>query len=150
MTDSFVAGQKLTAAFLNALLKGSAGWEPYTPSFVSPAVLGNGSLTGAYQRGAGRTVHYKLRLVWGSTTVGGAGAFQWTLPFVAADSGAAGNARLIDVSAGLQFYRHAFKNGGANIALAAEASGTFVQATVPFTFATGDTVDINGTYEALT
>jgi hypothetical protein len=36
------------------------------------------------------------------------------------------------------------------VALSAEAASSFVQATVPFTFATGDLIYIAGTYESAT
>lgn len=149
MTDAFTAFQKLTASILNGLFKGAAGWEPYTPTFVSPGSLGNGTLTGSWGR-SGRWVGFRIALVWGSTTSGGAGAFQFTLPTTPTNVGHCGGARILDASPAAQYYRHAFVNSGNQIALSAEAAGTFVQATVPITFATGDQILINGAYESLT
>lgn len=148
MADSFTAAQKLTAAFLNALFKGSAGWEPYTPAF-GPGVIGNGSLAGAYAR-VGRSVLFRVHMIWGSTTTNGAGAFTYTLPTTPTNLGTVGTARILDASPAVQYYRHAFANGGNVIALAAEAASTFVQGTVPITFTTGDQLFINGTYESST
>jgi hypothetical protein len=93
MADSFTAGQKVTAAILNALFKGGAGWEAYSPSFVAPGSLGNGSLVGAWSRLNGRGIGYRLALTWGSTTAGGAGAFQFTLPTAPTTIGPVGTGR---------------------------------------------------------
>jgi hypothetical protein len=150
MSDAFLSLQKLSASFLNNLFKGSAGWEPYTPVWDAggaATTLGNGSLTGAYAK-SGRTTHFRIALVWGSSTSSPAGAWQFTTPNVAAAVGWVGGARILDASPAVQYYRHAFLNSSNKVALSAEAASTFVQATVPITFASGDGIYIAGTYEA--
>ncbi|MEU3654457.1 hypothetical protein AB0E67_16810 [Streptomyces sp. NPDC032161] len=63
------------------------GWTAYTPAWGAATTapsLGNGTLTGRYQV-AGRTCHVALRLVPGSTTAMGSGAYTFGVPFVSAD-----------------------------------------------------------------
>lgn len=148
-----LAGQIPTAAELNAEVTGpfpmgTGPWTPYTPT-ASPITLGNGTLTGAWTK-IGRTALFRIHLVWGSTTTAPAGAFIFTLPSTATNTGWVGGARIIDAAPAVQYYRHAFVNSGNQIALSAEAASTFVQATVPITFATGDQILINGFYESST
>ncbi|WP_433415014.1 hypothetical protein ACQP1V_36215 [Microtetraspora malaysiensis] len=57
-------------------------WAGYTPSWsaaTTAPVLGNGTLTGAFIQ-ISRTVHLRLRLVIGSSTNAGAGAWSFSLP----------------------------------------------------------------------
>lgn len=131
---------------------GVDAWAPYTPTWyysATPVTLGNGTITGAYTR-IGRTVFFRIHATWGSTTSSGAGAFQFTAPAIATNTGWAGGCRIIDAAPAVQYYRHAFVNSGNLIALSAEGASSFVQSTVPITFATGDQILINGHFEATT
>lgn len=153
MADAFSAAQKLTASFLNNLFKGSAGWEPYTPTWTGTTnpVIGNGSLVGSYAK-AGRTTFYRLALTIGSTTTFGTGAWEFGLPSNSTTANMpAGTATLLDASAGFaRYHRHVFINAAARVAVAAEAPSTFVAGTVPFAWATGDYLAIAGFYESAT
>lgn len=143
-----LAGAKIRASdLLGVFPQNTDAWLPYTPTWT-PGTLGNGTLTGAYMK-VGRTVHFRIHLTWGSTTTAPAGVFIFTLPTAAVAVTWVGGARIIDASPSAQYYRHAFVNSGNQIALAAEAASTFVQATVPITFATSDQILISGTYESV-
>jgi hypothetical protein len=131
---------------------GTGAYTPYTPVWTAGAsatTLGNGTLTGAYTK-VGRTVRYRITLTWGSTTSAPAGAWLFTLPSAAVSTGWSGGARILDASPSAQYYRHAFLNSSTQVALSDAAPSTFVQATVPITFAVGDQTLISGHYESTT
>lgn len=75
---TFVTGQPLDAADLEALVD---AWTTYTPTWTASAgtpSIGNGTLGGRYQK-MGRTVHLQITLLGGTTTtIGTAGAY-WNL-----------------------------------------------------------------------
>lgn len=144
----------LTASDLNAAIAtgimstGLGAWTAYTPAWSG--TLGNGSLTGAYCK-IGRLVHFRISLTWGTTTTHGASSQTLTLPpFAANFSGWLGGARIIDASAAQQFYRHVFANSSTVLAMSAEAAATFVSNTVPMTWATTDSLNLQGSYESTT
>lgn len=123
----------------------------YTPSWTgttNPAI-GNGTLAGSYFK-VGRWVFYRISVLMGSTTTYGTGAWQFTLPFTADASGyVAGSATMYDASAGnARYNRTAFINTATQIAISAEAPSTFLQATVPFTWASSDFLTVAGWYIA--
>lgn len=149
---TFVSGQVPTAAELNAEILtpfslGIGAYTAFTPTWSGS--IGNGNLTGLYTK-VGRTVLYEISCLMGSTTTYGVGAWTFTVPVTAANAGRpAGTATMYDSSAGFARYmRHAFLNTTGVIALQAEAPGTFLQATVPFTWATSDLLVISGHYQA--
>lgn len=151
---TFVSGQVPTAAELNAIttdiVSSLGAWTAYSPSWTSLGTqpsLGNGTLTGAYQK-IGRTVLFKISLTAGGTTTFGTNVYLFSLPFASADPGLSphGTACIQDSSAG-QFNRHALLWTATTVLLQAEA-GTNVTNTVPMTWASGDKVNIKGMYEA--
>lgn len=155
MADAFTAGQKLTAAFLNGLFKGSAGWESYTPAWGSnsgtPPALGNGLILGAYAK-AGRLTVARVYMVTGATsTYGSAGVvYSWSLPPAALPANASfisGEGLFIDTSLGARFSRSVFGLDSSRVALHSEA-GAYVTPTAPFTWAAGDSVMLQAVYEA--
>ncbi|MFF1281044.1 hypothetical protein [Streptomyces sp. NPDC058299] len=83
----------------DSYIKMPGAWTSYTPvwtgSTTNPS-LGNGTLLGRYQK-FGRTAVVHINLTPGSTTTYGSGSYNWTLPFVSANSGASliGNAMLL-------------------------------------------------------
>lgn len=146
----WVAGNVLTAAQLNTYAPQS--WSAYTPA-MTQWTLGNGTLTGRTAQ-HGKTVHFSLRLTIGSTTSsGGSGIMTLSLP-VAAEMGSSttafppiGWASLRDVSAPAQRQWMACLNSTSTF-LMADDSLTPVQGTTPWTWATGDLIVVNGSYEA--
>lgn len=58
-------------------------WTTYTPTWTAASVnpaIGNGTLTGRYQRLFGRTFLVQVKMVAGSTTTFGTGAWSFLLP----------------------------------------------------------------------
>lgn len=124
-----------------------AAWTPYIVNWTgagSNPAIGNGTLNGAY-RLVGKTVDFRIYLQAGSTTTFGSGLYSFNPPFPPK----AGNPQsacgyINDVSAASRW----------NISMALMPiprlfinSGSGVQATVPFTFATSDEIVVTGTYE---
>ncbi len=64
----------------------TSSWTSYTPVWTSNGVtqptIGNGSITGAYKL-IGKTCFYRGKLGFGSTTAGGTGVWEISLPFAA-------------------------------------------------------------------
>lgn len=129
-------------------------WTAYTPAWTSTSTLpalGNGTITGAYVR-IGKTVHYRIRLVAGTTSTYGAGNYLFSLPVPAlaaasATGSPAGVAIIRDGSPVAVYHRLAYFNDASTVLLIAEA-GTAVGPTSPITFASTDSITITGTYEA--
>lgn len=138
-----------------------AAWEAYTPTFGNTTV-GNGAVSGGFVR-VGRTIHFRARLLWGSTTAF-TGTVDFTLPVNAATNLAAGlnnvayqtSAWLLDSSArhfiglailGVDNGNTADASKGKVVHTESGNVGT-VDATNPFTWATGDILLVGGSYEA--
>lgn len=154
--------KKITIANLlanNATSLGGA-WISYTPTLAASGgspTIGNGTLTASYIQ-IGKTVHFKVRIVRGSTTNFGTGTCTLTLPVTANESvdayniiGAWGGLDLAPAAyAGLIHINSTttFVMGLNHSTAAAGAQVSFVTNTVPFTWATGDIYHATGTYEA--
>lgn len=130
----------------------TGAWQAWTPSWTAstgtPAV-GTGTLTGRYKQ-VGNTVFFNMVLTWGSTTTaGGTGLWQFSLPIQAADAFAAAVA-MRDQSAGTNFAGAADCRAG-SVATAITRIGwatATVMSTNPFTWATTDVLKVSGVYEA--
>jgi len=134
----------------------SSSWTSYTPTWTSDATqptLGDGTLTGAYKV-IGKTCFVRVRLVYGTTTNSGTGAFYFNLPFSAS------------VSSGIQFPCSILNDGAAwyqatvtgqyggftnKTAIIGQSSGANssegITGTFPFTFGNLDSIQFNGSYE---
>lgn len=126
-------------------------WQNFTPVWTASTTnptLGNGTLVGRFTQ-IGNTVHYSITLTIGSTTTNGSGVYRFSPP-VAPSQGTlspAGNALLADASPVAYRPRTAYFDTPARIVMRDEA-GANVTHNAPWTWATGDTIKINGTYEA--
>lgn len=167
---TWVVGEVVTAALLNQEIRDQfnsmfAAWTTYTPTWGaengSAPSLGNGTLNADYMK-IGRVVHFRILLVWGSTTTGGGpnGNWTFTLPAspastswkltfrpvhaIAAKSGGnmyGGSASLATTSGGLcRVFRDTFNLNGN--AWDADASSPFAA------WAAADGLHVMGTYEA--
>lgn len=152
---NFAAGAVLTAAQLNAQVVGNMKaigdpWTSFTPTWTASTTnptVGNGSLQGFYMQ-AGKLVHFRIRVTFGSTSTVGSGTYFWTLPVSSVSTHIAVAQAFIRNSAGsTRAYRFARTSASGIIALE-DASGAAVTHAVPLAWATGDIIDINGTYEA--
>ena len=149
--------QALAEAVDDKVLK---AWDAYTPAFTSSATAPNvgttGSVTGAY-RLRGKTVDYRVKIIYGGTGIAGTGNFNIGLPVTpktAVEDTNIGAASLFDTSAGAaagrygaSVYCHSASGALARIGLGGTGGGVWA-GTAPFTPAAGDIVSISGTYEA--
>jgi hypothetical protein len=166
----FGAGQRLYAEDLNTIARQidsltDPGWTSYTPTWASSGTapaIGNGTLTGRYRRAANSDlVIVEITQVWGSTTTNGTGLYNWTLPVTASSaavtaivsgSGQVTNAGDISqpcVSVVATTTQVVVVAGPCpNTATTVNSRGGQVGATVPFTFATSDTITLTVQYDA--
>lgn len=134
----------------------SASWSNYSPIWTnasgSAPAIGNGSITGHYQQ-IGKTIHFEITFTAGSTTSFQTGRFEFTLP-VTARTGPRYRFNADLLSGGSAFYAAwavAYSTTKVGLVCPPTTAGNSdrsVAATVPFTWATGDTITISGTYEA--
>jgi hypothetical protein len=128
-------------------------WTSYTPTWTgsttNPAI-GNGTLAG-YYLSAGKLTIARIELTMGSTTTYGTGSWRFTMPVTAqVPAGAGGNvggAALFDTSGSARYFRHVFLATTTYVCMNDEA-GVFVGQLAPFTWASGDSLAIQFTYEA--
>lgn len=120
-------------------------YEPTWTASVNPSI-GDGSLTGAYRR-KGAYAEVNINVSMGSTTTFGTGGWKFALPYAATrvtpgsgfflDSGTAlyGASSLVDPSV-----------GAVARAVAAGSAADFVGSGIPFTWASGDLLQIKLVY----
>jgi hypothetical protein len=141
----------------NGLITGTGtslgAWTAYTPTLGGTGwAIGNGTITGGYCQ-VGKIVHFRVNVSFGSTsTYGATSTPTLSLPITAAASFRyAFNLWLSDSSAAAQYLGAPWQNTTTSVSLRGlGASGihTTITATAPFTWDTGDSIILNGTYEA--
>jgi hypothetical protein len=144
LTNKTLTAPALTAPTASGSLTGFGGaWTPWTPT-LSNFTLGNGTMSGAYIQ-IGKTVHWRLSVVFGSTTVPGIDP-SFSVPVAeVASSVQTGAAHMYDASTASLFYGSTRVNSGVFQFISA---GGIMGAAVPFTWATSDQLSGGGTYEA--
>jgi hypothetical protein len=141
-----------TTARWRVMVHEQGAWSSYTPTWTgtgSNPAIGNGTLAGLF-RLSGRTVHFTVYVLMGSTTTFGTGNWSWALPVTSTAS-----------NEGFTFAVFYNDTGtGEAAAIARLASTTTVRAfgladggggftsTSPITWANGDSIRISGAYEA--
>jgi hypothetical protein len=126
-----------------------SAWTSYTPT-VYNWTLGNGTLTSAYKQ-IGKVVFFRIVFGVGSTT-NKSGNLQFSLPVTDAaafDDKYTVSCFLLD--SGTDEYTFTSSNTGGKVIGVYQLSGgnnRQINATAPFTFATGDQVRFTGWYEA--
>jgi hypothetical protein len=118
----------------------SSAWTAFTPSIGNGSV-GNGTLTGFYKQ-IGKTVFWRATFVLGSTSTVSNDFVLGPPPFSAPSGSLRGNAIYIDASASFWYNGMYYENYP-------RYQSTFgtLTATSPFTWATGDVMFIDATYE---
>lgn len=155
---TWVAGTPLTATQLNVQVRDAFTglqdvWDIYGPTWGSsgtPPAIGDGSILGRFMQ-VGRTIHYSIVLIWGTTTTAGTGQYTFTLPTTARQGipFAVGIGTSYDTSGTVFRPHHVILTGAAGgftVGMINDA-GSRVGATSPYTWATGDTINLAGTYE---
>ena len=149
-----VSGEAILAADYNQDVRDNLKtladpWTSYTPTLTN-WTLGNGSLTGAYMK-FGRLVMFRLRYDAGATSTWvGNPVFGLPVASIATFSLPCGQALLADdsgTSAAFRATRTALINSGTDLILRAE-DGSVLSATVPWTWAANDVIEISGFYQA--
>lgn len=135
----------------------SLPFTAYTPTWTSSGTapaIGNGTIVGRYAR-VGKSVIGTVTFVAGSTTTFGTGSYRFSLPISAAGSAGVliGNCNGFDASAtasSLAVARIQASGAMEFIYPAAWPTGTFttVGETSPWTWADGDSIQVNFAYEA--
>ncbi len=153
---TWAVGEVVTATNMNTHLRDNLKaigdpWTSYTPTWTAATTnptLGNGTLTGAYLS-AGKLTVFRVRLTIGSTTTIGSGSYAFALPATANTIGnePVGNGFIRDNSAATFRMRHAYMNTTGTVRLSDEG-GAHVSDTVPWTWASADTLNLWGMYEA--
>lgn len=150
-------GNVIKANFDAAFPLGVDAWTSWS-STLTNLTLGNGVVVSKYQR-IGRSIHWRFKFTLGSTSAVGTGP-QFSLPttphaeYVQWDT--MGNSTLIDVSAaGIYNAVVILTTAGASNVIFQRIGGSGsaavgVTALVPMTWAVGDILTANGTYESAT
>ena len=136
----------------------STAWTAYTPTITADAggfALNNGTLTGRYKQ-LGKTVFFKLKFVFGSTTAAGTGHWNFSLPVTAYDSDFTFSAAILD--SGISWYggigngNYTGSTSSFAVIIPGTSAATTTWATVgnggPFTWGDADNITISGSYEA--
>lgn len=147
-----------TAAILDAATLRIGGvdvgtWQTYTPTIAGTGwALGNATVTGRYCR-IGKLVSFVAEVIFGSTSTFGTGGLELSLPVTAKTPppyrwlGAAGGAT---GGGAYQWSLYFASTTAARPVIPASNTGATIAitSTVPFTWASGNSVWIAGTYEA--
>lgn len=147
-------GADILASFWNAQVRDNltelgGPWTSFTPTLLNVTV-GNGTLLGRRSL-SGKLVHWWVSFTLGSTS-SVTGTIVVNLPATArntADRAPLGMAVLRDASP-VTFRNYFVSASGANAvgAVLNDANGTLSNATSPWTWAVGDSIEINGVYES--
>jgi hypothetical protein len=135
-----------------------AAYVSYTPTLAGTGwAIGDGTRTGAYSQ-IGKTVNFRVKITFGGTsTFGAASRPTITLPVTASSGGADADfittIAFVDSSAGARYSGSCDFTTTTVDLFAWKADGTWVfaapvVAASPFTWATGDSIIVAGTYEA--
>jgi hypothetical protein len=150
-------GQFITKSFWDAQVYNrwvdiASVWTNWTPTWTSATSgtpsAGNGTLLAAYKRAdTAKTVHFRLRLIAGTTTAYGVGAWSFTLPAgLDATSFQTCSGFLFDTSSTSRYAVAGYLTGS-SINRVAYTTTVGISGTAPFTWGTGDFLLLNGSYE---
>lgn len=128
-------------------------WQTWAPTWTN-LTAGNGTLSVAKYTQIGKTVHFKLKFIFGTTSSMSSGP-TFTLPVTATTLTSTNIGRVVlDNNGGTTTYGSVFLSSTTVGGLVVEtASASYVTAsgitsTIPYTWATGMFIDCYGTYEA--
>ncbi len=128
-------------------------WTAYTPTLAGTGWdVGNGTCVGYFAKN-GTRVDFKILLTFGSSTAAGSASATFTLPKTAATatSGSPLVATLFDTSATARYAAHARLSSTTVVTVSSVGTAGLLgltDTTTPFTWATGDTVALGGSFEA--
>jgi hypothetical protein len=131
----------------------NGAWKAYTPAWTAVTtnpVLNNGTIVGKYRK-IGKTIHFRIKLVIGSTTLFGSGEYRFSLPSTVIAEHAVfyapiGTGFCRDDNVSVKKPRFVGVGSSTTVNLS-DSDGALVTPNVPFTFAVGDIIMIAGEYE---
>jgi len=140
---------------LSGFLTGTNYYEgTYTPTWTaltSGTSVGNGTLTGRYQK-VGRLCHVHVQLDWGSSTNGGFGVWEFTLPITPSASASrfpVGSAFALD--AGVADFMGASRMDNATdkvrVFMQTGTRSSTASSNFPMIWGNGDTLSLDMVYE---
>jgi hypothetical protein len=159
VTSTLTSGGYVTQTALDA-----TAWQTYTPTWGASTTnpsLGNGQIRGRYIV-YGKMVHVQAWIGFGSTTTYGSGIWSISLPITAKDGWFAGSGNPFGVGGGTALFNDtSASNIAGGIALLWDVgsgtpdwrirmvsdAGSSITATVPWTWANGDDVQVSVFYE---
>ena len=158
---TWVTGETPTAANFNTHLRDNLKaigdpWTAYNPAWTALTtnpVIGDGTIQGAYVP-AGKLIHFWVKITMGASTTYGTGAYLIGLPVLQVLTPRwAFSGLLRDVSAGSSYPIIGEQEAASQIKIArlpTTAGGALIACTgtAPVTLASGDTLQMHGTYEA--
>jgi len=148
MNNTFAVGAGVTNAgnIANATLdQANVSYTPVWSSAGTQPVLGNGRISGSYDRN-GKDIHAYGQLTIGSTTTFGTGTYRFGLPFTNVGGTRMGVARLLD--SGTTYYTAiTLTDTGQNyVEITFNNLAQQAQQGVPITYAVGDVIQWDVTY----
>jgi len=153
LAASAVETAKIADANVTAAKIAAEAWTSSAPTVGGTGwSLGNGTASGAYIK-LGRTVVYRAKVVWGSTSAFGTGGLTLSIPFAAAGAEFVCPVMYLD-SGSANYLGYGFVDDSASVvtcyAMTAGTAGRIAQTdnAVPFTWANPDEVRFTLTYEA--
>lgn len=149
-----VSGGGLVSGASGLSVQGFGAWAAFTPVLGAATTnpnIGNGSRTGFFVQ-LGKTVHFRARITWGTTTTRGVGSYTISLP-VAPRPGQESGLPLILNAVGSGLYlgvARTYDDGSAKATLTVNTASRAenIAHASPGTMSAGSTIDINGSYEA--
>ena len=139
----------------NPWLSQAAAWTAYTPTWTGASTnptYATHTVTAAYQQ-IGRTMNFRLRILFGASNYGTGGWYIFGLPAAASTAASAswtfmaGAASVYDSSANVHTIVSVAYTDASSVFLR-YGTASLVSPTTPYTLASGDIISINGTYEA--
>ena len=139
-----------TAGLITGTGTSLGAWTAYTPTVGGTGwAIGNGTAAG-YHRQLGKTVHFRIQITFGSTSTFGSSALRVTAPATGAGYTNTTIAELYDSSAAAHYLAHIIWFSSSTLevyTVGTNGLGAGVTSTAPFTWASGDILQVSGTYE---
>lgn len=165
---SFSAGEQPTTskwntlwnndAYFDSLIGSGTAWTSWTP-VINNFTTGNGSVSGTYVQ-LGKTVMFTIKIVMGSTSVVGSNPGLNALPVtptgISANGTQVARGNVMDDSGRTYYQGFIVTNTGGGVPYhiltgvntGAGSSYSGINSTTPFTWATNDSIELQGTYQA--
>jgi len=137
-----------SGSITNSIMSFAHTYTPVITAGGSAFSAGNATITGRWQR-FGRTVHLQIDVLFGSTTTFGTGVYTFSLPSGVPTPGGGnsiGTLQVVDASTGIWNQGIAQLPINSGVQCVMDGGTTAVGATNPITFADGDRIRIDITY----